>query len=184
MGYLEDIKGFTPLCEQETVDRLLMLEAAERLGDGILVRDSALMHMTASSMIINSEHTRVLMAYHNIYASWAWTGGHADGNGNLLEVALKEAKEETGIAHIRPLWEAPVSLEILTVKSHVKRGRYVPSHLHLNVTYALWGDEGDAVEVKPDENARVGWLDIDTLHDFVAERDMHGIYDKIISRMR
>lgn len=43
------------------------------------------------------------MAYHNIYKSWAWTGGHSDGDSDLLNVALKEAKEETGLENLKVL---------------------------------------------------------------------------------
>ena len=55
-------------------------------------------HMTASSWIVNEDYTKVLMIYHNIYNSWAWTGGHADGDEDLLHVAVKEAREETGLS--------------------------------------------------------------------------------------
>ena len=50
------------------------------------------------------------------------------------------------------------SLEILTVDGHEKHGRYVSSHLHLNVTYLLEADPSAAIRPKPDENSRVGWF--------------------------
>ncbi len=59
--------------------------------------------MTSSSWIVNSRRTRVLMVYYYIYNSWSWTGGHSDGNRDLLEVALREAREETDIKHVRPV---------------------------------------------------------------------------------
>ena len=97
--------------------------------------------MTASSWLLNATHDKVLMIYHNIYHSWAWTGGHADGDRDLLAVAKREAMEETGVTEIRVISEDIFSLEILTVDGHEKRGVYVPSHLHLNVTYLLEADE-------------------------------------------
>ena len=183
MNYLDDIRRFTPLCEQEEADRPLMLAAALRDPRGILTRDSALMHMTASSMIVSPDRARVLMAYHNIYRSWAWTGGHADGESDMLSVALREAREETGIAHLKALSERPVSLEILHVPPHVKRGRFVSAHLHFNLTYALEGDADDEIRSKPDENARVGWLPMDGLDEYVSEKEMLVIYRKILSRI-
>ena len=59
---------------------------------------------------------------------------------------------------VRPVWEDLFSLEILTVDGHEKRGRYVPSHLHLNVTYLLEADPAAPICPKPDENSRVGWF--------------------------
>ena len=126
--------------------------------------------------MVNADGTRVLMAHHNIYKVWAWTGGHADGEGDLLSVALREAREETGVEHIRPLSPAIASLDILPVWGHVKRGKWVPSHQHLNVSYLLVADERDALQIREGENSRVGWLP--------AERQMDGVYAKLLARAR
>ena len=97
MDYREEIESFLPLCEQEKTDREVMLECCRLFGDRILERSCRLAHLTASSMIFNRERTKVLLAYHNIYDSWAWTGGHSDGERDGLKTAVKEAMEETGI---------------------------------------------------------------------------------------
>ena len=101
------------------------------------------------------------MAYHNIYDSWAWLGGHADGEEDLLKVALREVREESGVQNSRPVTDGIFSLEVLTVDGHVKKGAYVSSHLHLNVTYLIEADEHDPVFIKPDENSGVGWFALD-----------------------
>ncbi len=62
------------------------------------------------------------MIYHKIYDSWAWTGGHSDGDSDLLYVAIKEAKEETGIKNVIPISENIYSLELTNVIGHEKRG--------------------------------------------------------------
>ena len=59
--------------------------------------------MTASGFIVNEARNKTLMVHHNIYNSWSWTGGHADGDSDLLAVALREAREETGIVNVTPL---------------------------------------------------------------------------------
>ena len=66
--------------------------------------------------------------------------------------------EESGLKQVRPVAEEVYSLEILTVDGHVKRGVYVPSHLHLNVTYLLEADEHGQLRVKEDENSGVAWF--------------------------
>ena len=76
----------------------------------------------------------------------------------LCAVARREACEESGLTGLRALSEAPVSLEILTVNGHEKRGEYVPSHLHLNVTYLFEADDGLPLRVKPDENSGARWF--------------------------
>ena len=115
MNYLDDLAAFKPLCEQEETDRALMLAEARRMPVKILTRESALLHMTASAMVVNPARTHVMMAYHNIYGTWAWTGGHADGENDLLAVARREAQEETRIEHLSPIQTGAISLEILDV---------------------------------------------------------------------
>ncbi len=90
--------------------------------------------------VVNKDRSKVLMVYHNIYNSWSWMGGHADGETDLLSVAIREVKEEAGISNVRPVSEEIFSLESLTVDGHVKKGNYVSSHLHLNITYLLEAD--------------------------------------------
>ena len=92
--YLEDIRAYAPQSEQEEADRRIILAWAERLGDAVLTRESESAHLTASGLVLNGSRTKVLMARHDLYRVWAWTGGHADGDGDLLSVALREAREE------------------------------------------------------------------------------------------
>jgi 8-oxo-dGTP pyrophosphatase MutT (NUDIX family) len=101
------------------------------------------------------------MAYHNLYGSWAWLGGHADGERDLLAVALREVREESGLVDVRPVSPEICSLEILTVDGHEMRGAYGSSHLHLNVTYLREADPADPVRRKPDENSAVGWFGLE-----------------------
>ena len=157
MSLKDEITAYVPVNEQEETDRAVMLRYLE-LAPDVLSRQNRVAHFTASSWILNREHTKVLMIYHNIYRSWSWTGGHADGEEDLLAVAVREASEETGIGHFKVLSDGVFSLEILTVDGHEKRGEYVPSHLHLNLTYLLEADDESELIVKPDENSGVKWF--------------------------
>lgn len=154
---LDALVRYVPRCPQEEADREEMLKALVTLP-APFSRLSRTAHFSASAWIVNPARDRVLMVYHNLYDSWSWTGGHADGETDLLAVALREAKEETGLETIRPLREDIFSLEVLNVEGHEKCGRYVPSHLHLNVTYLLEADDTQPLRVKPDENSGVRWF--------------------------
>lgn len=157
MDIIDQIERYQPFNEQETRDRELILHAL-RTQEDIFTRGNRLAHMTASAWVVNGRFDRVLMAYHNIYNSWSWLGGHADGERDLLAVALREVREESGVCNVRPATEDIFSLEVLSVDGHQKRGQYVSSHLHLNVTYLLVADDTDALSVKPDENSGVKWF--------------------------
>ena len=160
MKIVEEIKKYRPCNAQEQRDKSVILDFLEKNGDAFL-RSNLLAHMTASSWIVNPERTKTLMVYHNLYDSWSWTGGHADGETDLLSVALREAREETGIEHVRPVSPEIFSLEVLTVDGHEKRGEYVPSHLHMNVTYLLEAEESDTLHVCREENSGVAWFTLE-----------------------
>ena len=157
MSIVSDIEKFRPSCEQEERDKKVILDFLSG-NDNAFLRTNLLAHMTASAWVVNAQHDKVLMVYHNIYHSWSWTGGHADGEKDLLSVAVRECREETGVTAVRPVSRDIFSLEVLTVDGHEKRGQYVPSHLHMNVTYLIEADEHDALTVCEDENSGVRWF--------------------------
>ena len=96
MNYIQAIKNFEPINEQEQNDKKLILNFIEKNND-VLYRENEYAHMTSSGLIFNKNLDKILMVHHNIYNTWSWTGGHADGEDDLLKVAIKEAKEETGV---------------------------------------------------------------------------------------
>ena len=157
---IRQIERFTPYNEQEERDREVLLSMLKGDTD-LFTRDNLTAHMTASAWVVNEARDRVLMAYHNIYDSWSWLGGHADGDRDLLAVSMREVREESGLTAVRPVSPHIYSLEILTVDGHEKRGAYVSSHLHLNVTYLLEADPAAPVRRKPDENSAVAWFGLE-----------------------
>lgn len=182
LALLDALKAYTPWNEQEERDRVAMLHFWEACPD-CFSRENLTAHFTASAWITDQERCRVLMAYHRLYDAWAWTGGHADGETDLLSVALREAEEETGI-HARPLSEDIFSLEILTVDGHEKRGVYVPSHLHLNVTYLLEADPQEKIRAKIDENSAVRWFSLNGALENCREKWMvERIYSKLNAKL-
>lgn len=183
MSLVSDLKAYKPLCEQEHMDKEQMLSFIERNND-YLLRSNPLAHFTASSWIVNEDFTKVLLIYHNIYNSWSWTGGHADDDEDLLHVCLKEATEETGIKNFKVLSNGFFSIESLHVSGHIKKGKYVSSHIHLNVTYLLMAKEEDQLMIKPDENSGVKWVDVNDVSKIVSEKWMNDyIYQKLIKRV-
>lgn len=182
MNYIDDVKNYLPRCEQEERDREFFLRFAESNPD-CLSRSNELAHFTASAWIVDPSRSKVLMVYHNIYGSWSWTGGHADGEADLAAVALREAMEETGLKNARLVSPEPISLETLTVDGHMKRGEYVHSHLHLNLTYLVEAEESESIRVKADENSGVGWFRLSDMFSAVSEKWMaENVYKKLCER--
>ena len=180
MDYREELERYQPKNEQQAADKEAIEIYIRTFPDTILTRENIFAHMTASSMIFNETGDKVLMAYHNIYRSWSWTGGHADGEQDMLAVALREAREETGIQTLAPISRELAAVDVLPVWGHVKRGRYVSAHQHLNFSYLLLAPETEKLHVKEDENSQVGWIPVERLRDMVSEPDMVPVYEKLI----
>lgn len=188
MALIDDIRGYIPQCDQEAADKELMLKALEH--EPTALRREAVAHFTASAWCVDETGERTLLVYHNIYGSWSWVGGHADGEDDLASVAARELEEETGVGNARLVTDglapsAILSVEALPVTGHVKRGRYVSSHVHLNVTYLFMAEGDSALRIKPDENRGVRWAPLDDVSALSSEPWMREhVYRKIIDRTR
>ncbi len=182
MNLLKQLTDFVPSCLQEEADKAAFIDFVKD-NKNCLSRENSVGHITVSAWIVNKERTKVLFCYHNIYKSWSWVGGHADGNENLLAVAVREAKEETG-ADVSPLSEKIFSLEILPVAGHFRKGKYVPSHVHYNVTYLVQADENESLCICEDENSAVGWISLADVAEKSTEPWMiENVYNKITKKL-
>ncbi|MBE5956871.1 MAG: NUDIX domain-containing protein [Lachnospiraceae bacterium] len=181
---LEKLQSFVPYNEQEKRDKEFMLSCLKTM-DMVYTRENPIAHMTASAWIVNEDRTKVLMAYHKIYDSWAWLGGHADGETDLLKVSIKEGMEESGIQNLRPVKEEIFSIEVLPVNGHMKKGEYISSHIHLNVTYLLEASEREVLTIKEDENSGVAWFTPEEAQKASTEPwFVENIYSKLIQKMQ
>ena len=184
MKIMDDIARYVPFNEQEQRDQAEILRYLAQHDDAFL-RTNRIAHMTASAWVVNPTRDKVLMVYHKIYDSWSWTGGHADGETDLLAVALREVTEETGVRSVRPVAEDIYSLEVLTVDGHEKRGEYVSSHLHLSVTYLLEADDRSPLHVCEDENKGVSWFSLeDALAASTEPWFVKRIYQKLNDKLK
>ena len=182
MSWIDSIEEFVPSNEQERKDKEAILKYINMFDD-ILKRDNEIIHITSSGFVINKDKDKVLMVHHNIFNAWSLTGGHADGEENLLGVAISEIKEETGVKNIIPITNRIVSLDILPVLGHFRKGKYVSSHLHISVVYLVQADENEQVTIKPDENSAVKWIPISEIDIHSSESHMKKIYNKVISKI-
>ena len=153
----QQLEEYIPFNEQEEKDKEVMLRFLKE-GKDIFSRNNTTAHFTASAWVTSTDTKYVLMAYHNLYHSWSWLGGHADGEEDLLKVAIREVKEESGLKVVTQKSDEIFSIEVLTVDGHIKNNKYISSHLHLNVTYLLEADHRQPTRIKPDENSGVEWF--------------------------
>ena len=177
-----EIFSFVPYDEREKIDKQVMLDYIKNNED-VLTRNNKIVHFTVSAWIVNKERTKVLMIYHNTYDSWSWIGCHADGDDDLLHVALKETEEETGVTNLKLLVDGIYGLNVITVENHIKRGNIVNSHLHFDVEYLFEADENVSVRIKEDENSGVKWINLDEVDKYSSEEKMKPIYKRLTEKL-
>lgn len=182
MDYIQQIKEYIPFNVQENQDKKVILNLIDRFAHNILLRENEFAHITSSGFIMNKALDKALMVHHNIRNTWAWTGGHVDGDNDFLHVAIKEAKEETGIINVRPLVDSIISIDILPVFGHTRRNKYVNAHLHLSIAYILIASENETLIINKNENSGVCWFDIEKLNNNNFNADDVYLYNKLINK--
>lgn len=184
MDFLSFLKSYKAYNEEEEAERLAFVQFLEAFGDKAYERDNLVGHFSSSAWIVNKDRSKVLMVFHNMYKTWAWVGGHADGEKDLLAVALKETGEETGLEKVQPVLACPIDLNMMVVHNHYKRGKFVPRHLHPNVVYLLEADENEPIRIKEDENSGVAWVPTEKVGDYVSNEYTIVYYKRIMEKIK
>ena len=146
---------------------------AERLIDFILSNtdcfDRTLKtgHVTGSAWVVNKEGTHVLLTHHKKLNKWLQLGGHADGNPDILNVALREVHEESGLERVEPLNEQIFDIDIHRIPEREAE----PEHYHYDIRYAMLAT-GSEQYVLSDESHDLSWIDIENLNQLTSEESM------------
>ena len=131
------------------------------------------------------EELYVVLLRHRFGGHWSFPKGHVEAGESERQTALREVREETGVQRLRPVTEEIYSLEVLTVDGHEKHGRYVPSHLHLNVTYLLEAEEEQPLRICEAENSGVAWFSLaDALSASTEPWFVERIYKKLNEKLK
>ena len=155
------VSGFVPALPEQSAarDRILAFIAAH---DDALHRSCAEGHLTGSAMVVDARRSRALLMHHTKLRMWLEMGGHADGEGDLAAVALREAVEESGITGLR-LEPGPADLDVHRVQPPGE-----PAHLHLDVRYVAVAPPGAVVQGNH-ESLELRWFTLAeieaTIHD-------------------
>jgi 8-oxo-dGTP pyrophosphatase MutT (NUDIX family) len=136
-------------------------------------RDHLPGHITGSAWITNSYFTKVLLVHHAKLNKWLQPGGHADGEENIMNVALKELKEETGLkAALKS--DLIFDIDIHTIPA---RGEF-PEHLHYDIRYLFIADEQDPITINH-ESHDIKWVSLSELTMYNHEKSMLRMKEKL-----
>lgn len=181
---IDAIEKYRPYNEQEEMDKPLILNWIKNEKDAFL-RENKIAHITASAWVVNKDRSKVLMVYHNIYHSWC-PAGEPCRRGDRSVVGCHPGSERRsryfqGLSCIR----RDLFPGITYCRWSCKKGKYVSSHLHLNVTYLLEADPKENVSVKADENSGVAWFSPEeALGKSTEPWFVEHVYKKLINKVK
>lgn len=131
-------------------------------------------HITASAALVDTSFSKILLTHHKKLDCWLQLGGHADGSVDVLEVALREATEESGINEIEPISKEILDIDIHEISANSKE----PHHLHYDIRFALRASLSDAYEIS-DESNDLAWVNFEDLIKYTKEPSMHHLVRKL-----
>ena len=129
---LDLLEAYSPSFPEEILCKTNMLQFI-RANKDCFERSLSIGHMTASSWLLNQAGTKALLMHHAKLNLWLQLGGHADGENDLLAVAIKEAKEESGIREIQALSPSIFDIDIHLIPETPKE----KAHYHYDVRFLL-----------------------------------------------
>ena len=142
-----------------------------------LERTLSIGHITGSGWILDLEREHVLLTHHDRLDKWLQLGGHADGDPNVLRVAMREAREESGIDEIRPIHEAIFDVDVHAIPA---RGTE-PAHEHYDVRFLLEADRKQPLRITPESKA-LAWVKLADVVQLTRERSVLRMVEKSPTR--
>jgi 8-oxo-dGTP pyrophosphatase MutT (NUDIX family) len=130
------------------------------------------LHATGSAVIVHPETRRVLLRWHERMRAWLQVGGHADpGETDPFAIALREAREETGLRDLAAWPDVTAPLVVQVVVVPVPAGKGERPHEHADLRYVLATAHPDATTPES-ETAELRWLDVEQAVRTVAEDNL------------
>lgn len=133
------------------------------------------LHFTASALVVHQKTSRVLLRWHVKHGLWLQVGGHADpGESDPLLIALREAREETGLADLAPWPDGSLRHAVVC---HVRASGREPEHEHADLRYVLATCSPDAIAPE-DEESPLRWLTVDAARELVGGNNLRHTLDR------
>lgn len=124
-------------------------------------------HITASALIVNKTRTHTLMTHHHKLEKWLQLGGHSDGDPNPLNVALREAEEESGLKEI-----FPVSENIFDVDVHpIPARKTEPEHFHYDIRFLFDANDSHGLTMTT-ESKDLAWIALNEIERYTTEESI------------
>ncbi|MDX2152260.1 MAG: NUDIX hydrolase [Bryobacteraceae bacterium] len=163
---LAKLRAHVPATDEEA-EMTARLAAFVEAHEDCFERSLLVGHITGSAWVLDHDRTHVLLTHHGKLDKWLQLGGHADGEADTLAVALREAREESGLEDVHPLTEA-----IFDVDVHVIPARKTePEHFHYDVRHLLVADRNAPLRIT-EESKDLQWVQVAEVAQLTSEESM------------
>ena len=142
-------------------------------------RSLSIGHVTGSAWLMNQAQTHVLLTLHKNLNKWLQLGGHADGNPHVLDVAIREAQEESGLSECAVLSENIFDIDIHAIPQHDEEAE----HFHYDVRFAVHSTDSEEYQVS-DESHDLAWVKIQDVQQLTQEESMLRMVRKWLGRFQ
>ncbi len=158
--------------EEEMRQRIITFVKAH---ENCFERSLLIGHITGSAFIINKEKSKTLLTHHHKLEKWLQLGGHSDGDPDTVNVALREAEEESGLKKIIPL-----SQEIFDVDVHeIPARKDEPTHFHYDIRFLFETDDSEPLVISS-ESKDLGWVPLNRIEEYTKEESVLRMVRKIL----
>jgi ADP-ribose pyrophosphatase YjhB (NUDIX family) len=175
---LDKLRAYQPYDAHEAEMLQILTEFVERHID-CFDRSLQIGHVTGSAWILDLSRTHVLLTHHRKLDKWLQLGGHADGNPDILQVALGEAREESGLQEVAPITESIFDVDVHLIPA---RGE-VPEHFHYDVRFLLEADRSEPLSVSH-ESKDLAWVELTQVAALNAEPSLLRMVAKTVQSTR
>ncbi|GAB3340246.1 NUDIX hydrolase [Marivirga atlantica] len=166
-GLQKQLGQYSPTSIEEISYKQRMLYLLEDSKERAFIRENLNAHFTASAWILSSDKSKVLLLHHTKLDKWLQPGGHADGEFDLLKVALKETQEETGLVDLQLL-----TPEIFDIDIHIIPQREeVPEHEHFDVRFAFNTKNEGEIQIN-NESKAYKWIKLQEINQITQEQSI------------
>lgn len=154
---LEELRQYQPADSLERQHRQALLDLLS-YGTAPLSRHSFVPgHVTASCFILATGPPRVLLHHHRRLGRWLQMGGHVEPGESVVEAALREGREESGLSDLTLLSDGFIDLDVHDIPA----GRGEPDHAHFDVRYAALAEHPEAILLDRAESTDLAWADLE-----------------------
>ena len=163
---ISELKNYTPSPEEDKfIPQFLELLKSDRC----FYRDHFNPgHITGSALLLDQSGTKILMNFHRGLNRWLCFGGHADGDEDILAVAIRETMEESGLTAFKPVSTDIFDIDIHPIPTNEKRDE--PAHFHFDIRYIMQMT-GAQDFILSDESIELKWMDFNTALSMIETND-------------